>query len=173
MIRNSGSNRLWKEGRRRRLWLNSSPPISRRIFGPIGAVTWEIAEQLQRTHFLNPVAVDSAISQAGLAVVETIDIPESPPIPQFKRLSDDMSKVPVKSVPELIHPTVGEFTLVDRFASASDAGYRMDLPAIEARAKALNRKAGTDSDLAAESACGYSKASWAAASIQERSRFFT
>ena len=57
-----------------------------------------------------------AVKQAGLALVEGITLPESAPIPGFEALLKHMSECAASSVPELVHPGAGPFSLIDRYA---------------------------------------------------------
>src|ERR1022692_3310192 len=105
----------------------------RQRYGQLGVVTSStvdgIADKLELTH---EDAV-RAVEQAGLTLVEGVAMPESEPITNFTALLTSMSECAVSSVPELVHPGAGRFSLIDRYACSSDPARRLDVAAVDAQ----------------------------------------
>ena len=103
----------------------------RQRYGLLGVVTVGtvdgIADKLGLTH----ADAVRAVEQAGLTLVEGLAIPESEPIASFSALLMNLSECAVSSVPELIHPGAGPFSLIDRYVCASDPAKRLDVVAVD------------------------------------------
>jgi hypothetical protein len=97
----------------------------RRRYGDLGIVTIGIADRFAHTLDLTPFETAQAARQAGISIVEGAALPESEPFPSFRALLISMAERAVFSIPELIHPGIASFSLVDKYVSDSEPGSRL------------------------------------------------
>jgi hypothetical protein len=103
----------------------------RQRFGQLGVVTHGVAESYAAKLDLTGAESAQAVQQAGLTMVEAVALPETEPIKNFTALVKAMSECAASSVPELVHPGAGEFSLVDRYTCRSDPTKRLDVAALD------------------------------------------
>jgi hypothetical protein len=112
----------------------------RQAYGQLGVVTVERADGLAAKLNLTPADAAHAVEQAGLTLVEGAAIPDSMPIATFPALLKSMSECAVSSVPELLHPGSGPFSLLDRYLCASDPDKRLDVLAVDAQSAEAEKR---------------------------------
>src|SRR5260370_7405383 len=85
----------------------------RQGYGQLGVVTTGIVEKFAAQLELSAAQAAQGVERAGLRQVAGITLPETEPIPAFTAMVKAMSECGVSSVPELVHPHSGPFSLVD------------------------------------------------------------
>src|SRR6266568_7431396 len=107
----------------------------RRTYGELGVVTAGAVGALVGKLGLGQSDALQAAKQAGLMVVDGVRLPDSLPLSpaSFEALLKAMSECAVSSVPELVHPGAGSFSLIDRYNCTGDPGLRLDAVAVEAQ----------------------------------------
>jgi hypothetical protein len=114
-------------------------------YGKLGVVTAGTLDGFAGKLGLTRTDAVQAAEQAGLTLVDGVTLPDSVPRVNFKALLDYLSECAVSSVPELIHPGAGPFSLIDRYVCISDPARRLDAVAIEAQiAEADKRRSATE-----------------------------
>jgi hypothetical protein len=68
-------------------------------------------------------------------------LPESKPFMAFGALLKSMSECAVSSVPELVHPGSGPFSLIDRYACTNHPDNRLDGRAVDAQIRKAEKRA--------------------------------
>ena len=86
----------------------------RQRYGQLGVVTAGTVDGFAAKLSLAQADAAQAVKQAGLTLVEGVSLPESAPAPGFEALLKSMSECAAGSVPELVHPGAGPFSLIDR-----------------------------------------------------------
>src|ERR1022692_2145435 len=104
-----------------------------RAYGKLGVVTAGIVDSYAARLELSRADALLAVEQARLSMVDGTAVPQSEPMPSFATLLKNMSECGVSSVPELVHPGSGPFSLIDRYSSAGDPGRRLDVVAVVAQ----------------------------------------
>lgn len=112
-------------------------------YGPLGAVTQGILEKFGSALQLGPTETGAAVRQAGLAIVPAIEVPDSPPVGQYGTLAAKLSQASVRSVPALLHPGLGRFSVVGRFVAEGRPALRLDVAAVEEQMNALDKRGGS------------------------------
>jgi hypothetical protein len=113
----------------------------KQTYSPFGVVTSGIVDRFSgKLGLTRPDAVQ-AVQQAGLTLVDGAAIPESDPMPNFGALLKSMAEGAVSSVPELVHPGAGPFSLLDRYTCRGDSGKRLDVVAVDAQIAEADRHA--------------------------------
>ena len=102
-------------------------------YGQLGVVTSGILRQLVGRFDLDTLQAGQAAARAGLQMVRGIRLPDSDPIPDFAVLLEHMSDCGAASVPDLVHPDSGPFSLVGGYACLSDPQKKLDALAVDAR----------------------------------------
>ena len=82
-----------------------------------------------------------AVKQAGLTLVDGVTLPESEPIPAFEALLKNMSACAVGSVPDLVHPGSGPFSLIERYTCTGDPAKRLDVMAVDEQIREADKRA--------------------------------
>jgi hypothetical protein len=97
-------------------------------YGQFGAVTSEVVDDYATKLGLRPTDGLRAAEQAGLRVVDGVELPETSPIPSvnFAKLSEQLVGSGARTVPNLVHPDTGPFRLLKRFTSLKDPSLRLD-----------------------------------------------
>ncbi|HEY0486792.1 MAG TPA: hypothetical protein VGD72_11140 [Mycobacteriales bacterium] len=115
----------------------------RETYGPLGAVTDGILTQLAGALRLERPQAEAAARQAGLTLVRAVEIPDAPRVPQYGTLTAKLGQASVRSVPALLHPDIGRFSIVDGFAVEGRPGLRLDGAAVDEQTQALDRRGGS------------------------------
>jgi hypothetical protein len=113
----------------------------RRSHGQLGVVTAGTVDGFAAKLGLTRTDAAQAVEQAGLALVEGLTLPESQPIPNFPALLKDLAECAVSSVPELVHPGAGPFSLLDRYVCTGDRAKRLDVMAVDAQISEADKRA--------------------------------
>jgi hypothetical protein len=112
----------------------------RRHYGTLGIVTPGVLDQFAAKLGLTPAQATQAADRAGLKVVSGVSLPGTEPIANFTALVKSMSECAVPSVPELVHPGSGPFSLIDRYECRADPGKRLDVSAVETQCAEADRR---------------------------------
>jgi hypothetical protein len=112
----------------------------RRHYGTLGVVTPGVLNQFAAKLGLTPAQATQAAERAGLKVITGLSLPDTEPIGNFAALLKSMSECAVPSVPELVHPGSGPFSLVDRYECRSYPEKRLDVSAVEAQCAEADRR---------------------------------
>jgi len=118
----------------------------------LGVVTNGIVAPMAAKLDLTVAESVQAVEQAGLRMVEGISLPESAPIQNFSALRDSMSECAASSVPELVHPGAGQFSLVERYVCIGDPGKRLDVAAVNRQVAEAEKRGASKNDDALRSA---------------------
>lgn len=115
----------------------------RRTYGELGVVTAGAVGALVGKLGLQQSDALQAAKQAGVTVVDGVRLPDSPPLSpaSFEALLKAMSECAVSSVPELVHPGAGPFSLIERYNCTGDPGRRLDVVAVEAQSVEADKRA--------------------------------
>jgi hypothetical protein len=111
-----------------------------RTYGPLGVVTAATLDGFAGKLGLTRTDAVQATEQAGLTLVDGVTLPDSAPRVNFKALLKCLSECAVSSVPGLIHPGAGPFSLIDRYICTSDPTRRLDAVAIEAASAEADKR---------------------------------
>jgi hypothetical protein len=111
----------------------------RQRYGDLGVVTLGIADRFACMLDLTPLETARAVRQANIRLVEGIVLPDSEPFASFRTLLSSMSECAVHSVPELVHPDIISFSLVEKYANDFDPQSRLDLAAIVSRLAEMDK----------------------------------
>jgi len=103
----------------------------RQRYSHLGVVTVGIVDRFASKLDLSPSESIQAADEAGVTVIEGIELPKSEPIQNFSALQRSMTECAALSIPSLIHPGAEPFSLVDRYVSSSDLSKRLDAAAID------------------------------------------
>jgi hypothetical protein len=112
----------------------------RQSYSQLGVVTSGIVDRFAAKLGLTRSDAAQAVEQAGLALVDGASIPESEPMANFPALLKSMSECAASSVPELVHPGSGPFSLLDRYACRSDPGNRLDVVAVDVQSAEADKR---------------------------------
>ena len=112
----------------------------RQAYGQLGVVTAGILSQFAARLGLTEAQAAQAAGRAGLRTVSGVTLPDTEPMPTFAALLKNMSECGAASVPELIHPGAGPFSLVERYACQADPAKRLDAVAVEAQSAELDKR---------------------------------
>ena len=113
----------------------------RRRYGQLGVVTAGTVDGFAARLGLTRADALQAVKQAGVALVEGVSLPQSRPFPAFEALLKNMSECAAGSVPELVHPGAGPFSLVGRYACTNHPGKRLDVLAVDAQIAEADKRA--------------------------------
>lgn len=113
----------------------------RQSHGQLGVVTAGTVDGFAARLGLTRTDAVQAVKQAGLTLVEGVALPESPPVASFPALVKDMSECAVASVPELVHPGSGPFSLLDRYVCTRDPDKRLDGVAVDRQSAEADKRA--------------------------------
>ena len=109
--------------------------------GQLGVVTGGTVDGFAARLGLTRTDALQAVQQAGLTLVEEVSLPESPPVASFPALIKYMAECAVPSVPELVHPGAGPFSLLDRYVCTGDPGKRLDVVAVDTQSAEADKRA--------------------------------
>jgi hypothetical protein len=111
----------------------------RRRFETLGVVTSVMLGQFAGKLGLTAAQANQAAQRAGLAVIDSVNLPETGPVGNFDALAKAMAECAVPSVPELVHPGSGTFRLVERYECLADPRKRLDAVSVEAQRAAAEK----------------------------------
>lgn len=105
----------------------------RTTFGSLGIVTAGVLDSYAAKHGLSPTEAATAAAQASLQVVTPAPLPQGTAIPpgRFKDLQVNLQASGARTVPELVHPGSGRFTLLGGYVCLSDKQKRLDAAAVQ------------------------------------------
>lgn len=112
----------------------------RQHYGQLGVMTAGTLDGFAAKLGLTRADTALAVKQAGLTLVEGITLPESRPAASFEALLKNMSECAVSSVPELVHPGAGPFSIIDRYACTNDPAKRLDVLAVDAQSAEADKR---------------------------------
>ena len=115
----------------------------RRTYGELGVVTAGTLDGFAGKLGLEQSDALRAAGQAGLQLVDGISLPDSPPLSpaSFEALLKAMSECGISSVPDLVHPGAGRFSLIERYHCTGDPARRLDAVAVEAQSAEADKRA--------------------------------
>jgi hypothetical protein len=109
-------------------------------FGHLGVVTKGTLDKFSARLGLTNSQAEQAAQIAGLSVIPVAPLPDGEPIWNFTALLKSMSACGAASVPDLVHPGSGPYSIIDRYVCREDPGRRLDEDALAAEiAKAATR----------------------------------
>jgi len=111
-------------------------------YGKLGAVTAANATAYGSRQGLSAAQSVQAARQAGLLVIDDkVKLPDQPPInvTQFNNLVQNLRDGQVKTIPELLHPGSGPFSIVERYSCKRDPALRLDEAAIRQQKQAAGK----------------------------------
>lgn len=111
----------------------------RRHYGTLGVVTPGLLDQFAAKLGLTPTQARQAAERGGLKVISGVSLPDTEPIGNFTALLKSMSECAAASVPELVHPGSGPFSLVERYECRRDPRKRLDVSAVQAQCAEADR----------------------------------
>jgi hypothetical protein len=111
----------------------------RRHYGTLGVVTPGLLDQFAAKLGLTPTQARQAAERGGLKVISGVSLPDTEPIGNFTALLKSMSECAAPSVPELVHPGSGPFSLVERYECRRDPRKRLDVSAVQAQCAEADR----------------------------------
>jgi hypothetical protein len=112
----------------------------RQSHGQLGVVTGGTVDGFAGRLALSRADALQAVKQAGLTLVDGISLPESQPFGGFPALLKAMSQCAVSSVPELVHPGSGPFSLLERYVCTGDPAKRLDVVAVDAQSAEADKR---------------------------------
>jgi hypothetical protein len=112
----------------------------RQAYGQLGVVTAGILGQFAARLGLTEAQAGQAATRAGLRTVSGVTLPDAEPIATFAALLKNMSECGAASVPELVHPGAGPFSLVERYVCRDHPAKRLDAVAVEAQSTELDKR---------------------------------
>src|SRR5271165_7310252 len=102
----------------------------RQYYGPLGVVTRGTLDRSAAILKINPRQAAQAARLAELRVHAGVSVPEAEPITDFSALLKNMAECGAASVPDLVHPDAGQFSIIERYASRDDPRKRLDEDAV-------------------------------------------
>jgi hypothetical protein len=104
----------------------------REYYGPLGVVT---RGALDKSAAILKITSGQAVRAAKLAelrVLADVSVPDAEPIGDFSALVKYMAECGADSVPDLVHPDAGQFSIIKGYTSRDDPGKRLDEDAVGA-----------------------------------------
>jgi hypothetical protein len=105
----------------------------RQHYGPLRAVSRGALDKSAALLKLTPHQAAQAVEMAGLRVLTGVSVPEAAPIAKFSDLLECMAECGAASVPDLVHPGAGPFSIIERYACRDHPSKRLDEDAVAAR----------------------------------------
>jgi len=120
----------------------------RQNYGSLGVVTRGTLDKFASGRGgLTSAQAEAAAKRAGLTVIgKDISLPDAAPIPNFRQLVRDMEECGAASVPELIHPDSGSFSIVERYECAGDKSKRLDTAAVAKQSNEVEKRGVSGAD---------------------------
>jgi hypothetical protein len=106
----------------------------RQAYGALGVVTAAVLGKNGALLGLPADQAAQAAARAGLSVIDDkVQLPDAPPIPEtmFKSLIEEMKSCQAATIPDLLHPRSGQFTIIGRYQCTNNPNLRLDLAAIK------------------------------------------
>jgi hypothetical protein len=113
----------------------------RQRYGQLGVVTADTVDGFAAKLSLTRTDALQAVGHAGLKLVDGGTLPGAKPFPAFDALLKNMSEYGVASVPDLVHPGSGPFSLIDRYACTGDPAKRLDVVAVNVQIREADKRA--------------------------------
>lgn len=125
-------------------------------YGQLGVVTKGVVESFAAKSGVRPADGLEAARQAGLQVVDGGQLPDGPPIEKtrFADLCVQLAAAGAKTIPDLLHPGSGPFTLLGRYACLGDPALRLDALAVERQVNEANKQGTSGANTARQRALG-------------------
>jgi len=123
-------------------------------YGQLSVVTRSIVDDFTLKLGLQPASGLEAAAQAGLTVIDEIALPEGPEIgsTQFKHLGEYLNACAAPTLPALLHPDSGPFTLLERYACLGDPSLRLDAVAVKNQLDQAERRGNSAANTALQAA---------------------
>lgn len=116
-------------------------------YGSLGVVTSGTLDKFATSGRLTSAQAGEAARRAGLTVIgKDVSLPDAAPIPNFGQLVRDMEECGTASVPDLIHPGSGTFSIVERYESAGDKSMRLDTEAVARQSNEVEKRGASGAD---------------------------
>ena len=119
----------------------------RQNYGGLGVVTSGTLDKFAASGRLTSAQAEEAARRAGLNVIgKDVSLPDAAPIPNFGQLVRDMEECGAASVPELVHPGSGSFSIVERYECAGDKSKRLDTVAVAKQSNEVEKRGASGAD---------------------------
>ena len=119
----------------------------RQNYGGLGVVTSGTLDKFAASGRLTSSQAEEAARRAGLNVIgKDVSLPDAAPIPNFGQLVRDMEECGAASVPELVHPGSGSFSIVERYECARDKDKRLDTVAVAKQSNEVEKRGASGAD---------------------------
>jgi hypothetical protein len=105
----------------------------REYYGPLGVVTRGALDKSAAILKITSRQAAQAAKLAELRVLDNVSAPDAEPIGDFSALLKYMAECGADSVPDLVHPDAGQFSIIKGYASRDDLGKRLDEAAVAAQ----------------------------------------
>ena len=116
-------------------------------YGALGVVTSGTLDKFAARLRLTSAQAEEAAKRAGLTVIgKEISLPDTAPIPNFGQLARDMEESGAASVPELVHPGSGSFSIVERYECVGDKSKRLDTVAVAKQSNEVEKRGASGAD---------------------------
>ena len=109
-------------------------------YSQLGVVTASAVDGIAAKLGLSGTDARQSVKKARLRLVDDVRLPDHEPIPTFQALLSHMSECGVSSVPELVHPGAGPFSLLDRYLCHAAPAQRLDVAAVDAQITEFDKR---------------------------------
>jgi hypothetical protein len=119
----------------------------RQNYGSLGVVTSGTLDKFATSGRLSSSQAEEAAGRAGLTVIgKDVSLPDTAPVPNFGQLIREMDECGAVSVPDLIHPRSGPFSIVERYECAGDKSKRLDTVAVTQQSNEVEKRGASGAD---------------------------
>ncbi len=119
----------------------------RQNYGSLGVVTSGTLDRFAASGSLTSAQAEEAAQRAGLTVIgKDVSLPDAAPLPNFGQLVREMGECGAASVPDLVHPGSGPFSIVERYECASDKSKRLDTVAVTKQSDEVEKRGVSGAD---------------------------
>lgn len=116
-------------------------------YGSLGVVTSGTLDKFAASGRLTSAQAEEAAKRAGLTVIgKDVTLPDAAPIPNFGQLVRDMDECGAASVPDLVDPGSGSFSIVERYECAGDRSKRLDIDAVDTQCREVEKRGASGAD---------------------------
>ncbi len=116
-------------------------------YGSLGVVTSGTLDKFAASGRLTSAQAEEAAKRAGLTVIgKDVTLPDAAPMPNFGQLVRDMDECGAASVPDLVHPGSGSFSIVERYECAGDRSKRLDIDAVDTQGREVEKRGASGAD---------------------------
>lgn len=109
-------------------------------YSQLGVVTASAVDGIAAKLGLSGTDARQSVKKARLRLVDDVRLPDHEPIPTFQALLSHMSECGVSSVPNLVHPGAGPFSLLDRYLCHAAPAQRLDVAAVDAQITEFDKR---------------------------------